>query len=68
MHITLNGEARPIADGSRILDLVERTTGSAAPQGVAVALNGEVVRRADWPETPLSAGDAVEILQATAGG
>jgi sulfur carrier protein len=37
-------------------------------RGVAVALNGEVVRRGDWEVTTLSDGDVVEIVNAAAGG
>jgi sulfur carrier protein len=35
---------------------------------VAVAINGEVVRRADWPGVRLAEGDEVEIVKATQGG
>ena len=35
---------------------------------LAVAVNGEVVRRADWPDAALSAGDAVEIVRPLQGG
>ena len=37
-------------------------------EGVAVALNGEVVHRDRWSETPLTAGDRVEIVRAVGGG
>ncbi len=35
---------------------------------LAVAVNGEVVRRAEWPSAALSAGDAVEIVRPLQGG
>jgi sulfur carrier protein len=35
---------------------------------IAVAVNGAVVRRAEWRETALSAGDAVEIVRPLQGG
>jgi sulfur carrier protein len=35
---------------------------------LAVALNGAVVRRADWPEAALAAGDDVEIVRPLQGG
>jgi sulfur carrier protein len=38
------------------------------PKQVAVALNGEVVRRGQWPETTVREGDAVEIVRAVGGG
>jgi sulfur carrier protein len=37
-------------------------------RGVAVALNGEIVRRGDWATTALHDGDIVEIVSAAAGG
>jgi len=39
-----------------------------AQKGIAVALNGAVVPRRAWAETPLAAGDAVEIITAKQGG
>ena len=39
-----------------------------APERVAVELNRDVVRRADWPATQLSHGDRVEIVHFVGGG
>ncbi len=36
--------------------------------GVAVALNGSVVPRSEWPSTFLRTSDRVEIVTAAAGG
>lgn len=38
------------------------------PKGVAVAINGEVIRRGEWPSTSIHDGDVVEIVNAVAGG
>jgi sulfur carrier protein len=38
------------------------------PRGFAIALNGQLVRRDQWPKTPIAAGDRVEIVRAFAGG
>jgi sulfur carrier protein len=35
---------------------------------LAIAVNGAVVRRAEWPERPLAAGDDVEIVRPLQGG
>ena len=35
---------------------------------LAVAVNGAVVHRAEWPEAALSSGDAVEIVRPLQGG
>lgn len=37
-------------------------------RGVAVAINGEVVRRGEWISTSIQDGDVVEIVNAVAGG
>ena len=40
----------------------------AAPRGIAVAVNGEVVPRSAWEATGLQPGDRVEVLTAAQGG
>jgi sulfur carrier protein len=37
-------------------------------RGVAVALNGEIVRRGEWSERSVVSGDRVEVVSAVAGG
>ena len=37
-------------------------------RGIAVAVNGRVVPRGDWPDMPLKPGDTVEIVLARQGG
>ncbi|GAA2263702.1 thiamine biosynthesis protein ThiS [Streptomyces ruber] len=66
MNISVNGESRDIAPGTALDALVSTLT--AAPSGVAAALNETVVPRAQWPSTALSEGDRVEVLTAVQGG
>jgi sulfur carrier protein len=66
MTVTVNGEPRDVATGTTIADVVTSVT--AAPSGVAVAVNGVVVARARWSGTALAHDDAVEILTAVQGG
>ena len=66
MNVSVNGEPREFAPGTA-LDTVVRTL-TPAPSGVAAALNETVVPRAQWPSTPLSEGDRVEVLTAVQGG
>jgi sulfur carrier protein len=65
--LTINGVAEPLSSATVAALLAER---DIAPdgRGVAVALNGAVVRRADWTTTMLNAGDTVEIVRAMQGG
>ena len=66
MRVELNGESKELAEGSTLLSLIEQL--SLAPERVAVELNRDVVRRADWPATQLSDGDRVEIVHFVGGG
>jgi sulfur carrier protein len=68
MKVTVNGEARELADGATVADLVE---GSGLPnerRGIAVAIDAEVVPRSAWGRTELSEGQSVELLTAIQGG
>ncbi|MEU3515935.1 sulfur carrier protein ThiS [Streptomyces sp. NPDC006654] len=66
MNISVNGERREIAPGTALDTLVKSLT--AAPSGVAAAVNETVVPRAQWPATGLAEGDRVEVLTAVQGG
>ncbi len=65
--ICINGEDRQLA-AATVIELLRAEGVDPGRRGVAVAVNGQVVRRSDWPSTPLSAGDAVEIVKPFAGG
>lgn len=66
MQVWINGEQRELADGARVRDVLVVL---GAPEiGVAVAVDGEVVPRADWPSAALSDGARVEVLTAVQGG
>lgn len=66
MTVTVNGEPRDLAPGITLADVVSQVTASA--KGVAAAVNGEVVPRRAWPDTPLADGAEVEIVTAVQGG
>ncbi|GHB43445.1 sulfur carrier protein [Streptomyces umbrinus] len=66
MSIFVNGERRQLAPDTALDTLVAALT--AAPSGVAAALNETVVPRAQWSKTLLSEGDRVEVLTAVQGG
>lgn len=66
MRVELNGEPTELSEGATLAALVEQL--ALAPERVAVELNREVVRRADWPSTRLSEGDRVEVVHFVGGG
>jgi sulfur carrier protein len=65
--ITINGEVEPLS-APNIAALLTQLELAAERRGIAVARNGAVVPRAQWADTPLSAGDRLEILIARQGG
>ena len=68
LSVQVNGRPDRLPDGHTVADVVRGLTGDVRPRGVAVAVNGTVVRSADWPAKQLSDGDRVEVLTATQGG
>ncbi|HEX5045427.1 MAG TPA: sulfur carrier protein ThiS [Candidatus Polarisedimenticolaceae bacterium] len=65
--IEVNGTPRPLEQVT-VAELLESMGHGAAGSGIAVAVNGEVVRRALWSERRLRAGDRVDIVGAVQGG
>ncbi|MFC7933904.1 sulfur carrier protein ThiS [Streptomyces cinereoruber] len=64
--VSVNGEARALS-GPVSLDALVATL-TAAPSGVAAAVNEAVVPRGEWASTLLGDGDRVEVLTAVQGG
>ncbi|GHG11194.1 MULTISPECIES: sulfur carrier protein ThiS [Streptomyces] len=66
MNVSVNGEPRALAAPVSLASLVAELT--AAPAGVAAAVNETVVPRGEWAATLLADGDRVEVLTAVQGG
>ena len=65
-HIQVNGDRFELAVGVTLAQVVG--TVAPIPRGVAVAVNDEVIPRAQWGGIALRAGDRIEILTAVQGG
>ena len=65
-RVTLNGEPRELPDGATVETAVREL--GADGDGVAVALDGEVVPRGEWERTEVLDGQEVEVLRAVQGG
>nr|WP_120491810.1 MoaD/ThiS family protein [Corynebacterium lactis] len=73
---TVNGEAYEPAPGETLLDLVaahsgrklssDGTPADGTRLGIAVAVDGGVVRRGQWAQTPVAG--AIDIVTAVQGG
>ncbi len=66
MQVEINGETHVVEEQTTLKDLIEYL--KLTPQRLAVELNHRVVRRADWPRTPLNEGDRIEIVHFVGGG
>ena len=64
--VTVNGKPRELEGPLPVTALLQML--DINPKQVAVALNGEVVRRDDWPSTVIGEGDRLEIVRAVGGG
>ena len=66
IQIRLNGETREIdrvSDVSAVLDKFELPA-----KRIAVELNGEIVARVKWRDTPVNEGDRLEVVHFVGGG
>jgi sulfur carrier protein len=66
MELTINGATRQIPDGTTIIELL--LAHARGTEGVAVAVDGELVHRERWPDSILADGQAVELITAMQGG
>lgn len=66
MVVQINGESREVREGSTLAGLISDL--ALTPARIAVELNQKVVRRDQWDETILSAGDRIEIVHFVGGG
>ena len=66
MQIELNGEAREVAEGTTVAELVAAL--GLRPEVVAVELNRGLVRRDRRGDVRLAPGDRVEVVTLVGGG
>jgi sulfur carrier protein len=68
MRVLVNGEVVELSAGSTLADAVAELHAAPEGRGVAAAVDGEVVPRADWAGTGLTDGARVELVVAVQGG
>lgn len=68
MKIILNGNEKDVNNGTNLLDLLSQSKISNDKQGVAVAINEDVISREEWKQIKLKQNDRIEIIQAVQGG
>lgn len=66
MTIQINGEEHSLVLGLTLKALLHEL--SLSEEGVALAVNGQVLPKKSWASQVLSDGDRVEIVRAVGGG
>lgn len=66
MEIVLNGEPTKLPKEQTILDLLQHL--QVDPSRVAVEINRKLIRKTEWNNFQVSAGDEVEIVHFVGGG
>lgn len=66
VKIVLNGETRELASGLSLRDLL--VLFGLPTDRVAVELNKEVIRKADWEKIAVSESDRIEVVHFVGGG
>ncbi|RZS41133.1 sulfur carrier protein [Herbihabitans rhizosphaerae] len=66
MKVRLNDDIVELADGATVADALDHL--GYSPNGLAVAVDGEVVPRAAHRKTRLVEGTTVDVLSAVQGG
>ena len=65
-RVRVNGEDHELAEGATVASLLERL--KIATPRVAVERNREIVPKAEYATTALSAGDTLEVVEFVGGG
>jgi sulfur carrier protein len=68
VSVTLNGDRRELPAGATVASVVASLANAPEGRGVAVAVEGEVVPRAQWAVVELRDGANVEVVVAVQGG
>lgn len=66
MQVQINGEVRDVREGQTLSELIAEL--ALTPERLAIELNRQVVRRAQWTEIVLNEGDHIEIVHFVGGG
>jgi len=66
MRLTVNGQEREVPDGLTVEDLLKQF--NLKREGIAVEVNRDIIRKADYAVRVLRDGDVVEIVTFVGGG
>ncbi len=66
MTITINGEAKSVAEQINLTELLELL--ALPSERIAIELNREVVRKKDWATIEIKDADKIEVVHFVGGG
>ena len=66
IRVTINGEDHEFREVTPLSEYVSSL--GVSVKMIAIAYNGEVLRRDQWSEVTLSDGDSLEVVRAVGGG
>ena len=68
MEVFINGNSKELKDGITLQQLITEDPNLEDRDGIAIAVNNDVVSRSEWESLRISEGDRIEIIQAVQGG
>ena len=66
IKVIINGKEVELKEGQTLAQIIEQVV--PAGKKIAVAINGRVIPKEKYPETPIREGDKIEIVQMVGGG
>ena len=66
IKVTINGKEHELPEQILVSEYV--ATLGVEPKMIAIAHNGEVLRRDEWEDVTVSDGDSLEVVRAVGGG
>ena len=66
IKVTINGKDHEFPEQTLVSEYV--ATLGVEPKMIAIAHNGEVLRRDEWADVIVSEGDSLEVVRAVGGG
>ncbi len=66
MTVRINNQSKEISENSSVANLLQQL--SQPENGIAVAINQQIINKTDWVSKTINNGDDILIIQATQGG
>ena len=66
MTVNINNQSKSILENSTVERLLDQL--QIVPNGIAVAINNEVISKNKWDQVRIQNNDAITIIHATQGG